>query len=75
VLEAEEVKGVCPYDSNPNDAHSNRMQSKKRFSYLQRCLPEETIAVPVSVLLCVGKADAVHKSERAISLILNCNWT
>src|SRR5580658_8407928 len=31
-------------------------------------------AVPVGVLLCVVKADAAGKSDRAISLILNCNW-
>ena len=28
----------------------------------------------MSVLLCVGKADAADKSDRAISLTLNCNW-
>jgi len=38
---------------------------------MDRGLQEEAIAVPVSVLLCVGKADAVHKSDKAISLILD----
>jgi hypothetical protein len=51
VLEAGEVKGVCPHDSNPNDAHSSRMQSKKRFSYVQRCFMELFPSVGISMIV------------------------
>ena len=54
MLEAEEVKGVCPHDSNPNDAHSNRMQSKKRFSYLQRCFMELFPSVGISMIVGIA---------------------